>query len=96
MNPARILLDIATAQIALDRVRAGLEGTPPVPSSLTPVPDLLDAARAITGSDAATARRLGVVRSAVTKWRDGANALPDGRRGQLDSIINEAAKENTP
>jgi len=89
MTLPSLLRDIAVAQLALDRVRAGLEGTTPEPS-LTPVRDLIDAACAITGSDAATARRLGVARSCVAKWRAGANALPDGRRGQLDSIINDA------
>jgi hypothetical protein len=86
MTPDRLLLDITTAQLALERVRAGLEGTS-TPISLTPVRDLIDAARAITGSDAATARRLGVARSAVTKWKAGENALPKERRGQLDAII---------
>ena len=88
MNPAHYHLQQARLHI-----EAALAAE--VPVSLTPVPDLLDAARAITGSDAATARRLGVVRSCVTKWRVGANSLPVERRRQLDAIVN-GAKENTP
>jgi len=83
MNPAHYHLQQARLHI-----EAALVAEAPV--SLTPIPALLDAARAVTGSDAATARRLGVARSCVAKWRAGENALPDGRRGQLDSIINSA------
>ena len=90
MTPTEAYLLNARAEI--DAALASLNPSPP---SLTPVSDLLDAACAITGSDAATARRLGVARSAVAKWRAEKNALPDGRRRQLDAIVN-SAKENTP
>jgi len=80
---------------ARNEIDAALASLNPSPPSLTPVRDLIDAACAITGSDAATARRLGVARSAVAKWKAGENALPDGRRRRLDAIVNDA-KENTP
>jgi len=85
MTPTEAYLLNARAEI--DAALASLNPSPP---SLTPVPALLDAACAITGSDAATARRLGVARSCVAKWKAGKNALPDGRRRQLDAIVNSA------
>jgi hypothetical protein len=88
MTPTEAYLLNARAEI--DAALASLNPSPP---SLTPVRELIASARAITGSDAATARRLGVVRSAVAKWKDGTNPLPDGRRRQLDAIVREVAGE---
>jgi hypothetical protein len=85
MTPTEAYLLNARAEI--DAALASLNPSPP---SLTTVRDLIEAACAITGSDAATARRLGVARSCVAKWKAGENALPDVRRRQLDAIVNSA------